>query len=349
MKKLYLISIFIVAFSFPDTLFSLDVKNLIVLVKYKAQPSQEEKALEALNQLIEQVKREPNYVKIVIHVDPADRSNILLYEEWSDEEYYKGSHMNTPHLKKFIIDSKDFLAGPPEISFWKQSGSQAQDVLFQLYRDSASLARDATPIVADFNNRVKRIRPELAFNVGFLVYTTPGMVYYAPKSKNVVTSLYHELPEEHKTFFNTYSDNEEDAKQFFAIFFNGFYIAHELGHGLVSAFEFSDPKAMYWEEFEANLIAMNYWSSVGKTAELEKCYQFAKAFLAKVPDPVPNDAEDRIAWFNENYWELGPQPEKYGYFQLSQFVDIYENHNRIHIDEYLEIYISQLEERAKKK
>jgi len=230
-----------------------------------------------------------------------------------------------------------------------QIGSTGQEVLFKLYGDSASLARDGAPMVADFNNRVNRIRPELAFDVGFLVYTTPAMVYYAPKSKKVVTSLYHQLPEEHKTFFNSYSDNEEDAKQFFAVFFNGFYIAHELGHGLVAAYGLSDMKAMYYEEFEVNLIAMNYWSSVGKTAELEKCYQFAKAFLAKVPDPVPNGTENRIAWFNENYWELGPLPEKYGYFQFSQFVDIYENHDRVNIDQYLEIYIRQLEDRAKQK
>jgi hypothetical protein len=118
------------------------------------------------------------------------------------------------------------------LSSTAQSGSSTHDVLFKLYSDSVSLSRDATPIVTDFNNRVNRIRPDLDFNVGFVVYTTPGMVYYAPKSKNVVTSLYHELPEEHKTFFTTYSDNEEDAKQFFALFFNGFYIAHELGHGL---------------------------------------------------------------------------------------------------------------------
>lgn len=228
-----------------------------------------------------------------------------------------------------------------------QSGSPAGETLFRLYADSASLSSDATPMVADFKERVNRIRPGLAFDVGFVVYTTPAMVYYAPKSKNVVTSLYHELPDEHKAFFNTYSDNAEAAKEFFAVFFNGFYIAHELGHGLVAAYGLSDPKAMYREELEVNLIAMNYWHSVGKTAELEKCYQFAKAFLGKVPDPVPSDATDRIAWFNGHYWELGPQPEKYGYFQFSQFVDIYENHPRVQIDEYLKNYIVQLEERKK--
>lgn len=230
-----------------------------------------------------------------------------------------------------------------------QQVTQAYNNLFTLFADSASLARDAKPMVADFNERVNRIRPGLGFNVGFVVYTTPGMVYYAPKSKNVVTSLYHQLPDEHKAFFSTYSDSEDDARQFFAAFFNGFYIAHELGHGLVAAYGLSDPKAMYGEEFDVNMIAMNYWHSVGKKAGLEKCYRYAKAFLAKVPDPIPSGVEDRIAWFNEHYWELGPQPEKYGYFQMSQFVDIYENHPRVPIDEYLETYISQLEERAKMK
>lgn len=105
---------------------------------------------------------------------------------------------------------------------------------------------------------------------------------------------------------------------------------------------------MYGEEFEVNLNAMNYWSSVGKTTGLEKCCQFARAFLT-IPDPVPEDVVDRTAWFNQHDWELGPRPEKYGYFQFSQFVDIYENHDRIPIDEYLKIYISQPEERAKKR
>jgi len=34
---------------------------------------------------------------------------------------------------------------------------------------------------------------------------------------------------------------------------------------------------------------------------------------------------------------------------MSQFVEIYENHDRIEIDEYLEIYIRQLEELSNKK
>ena len=118
MKKINLLASFIIALIFlGNNLIAQD--NLIVLVKYKTQPAAETQALEALNNLIDQVKKEPNYVKIVMHVDPNDKTNILLYEEWSDEEYYKGDHMQTPHLQKFITNSRNFLAGPPDISFWR--------------------------------------------------------------------------------------------------------------------------------------------------------------------------------------------------------------------------------------
>mgnify|MGYP000051508570 CR=1 FL=1 len=93
--------------------------NLIVLVKYKTQPSKSKEAIASLTKLLDEVKKEPSYIKITVHVDPKDNSNILLYEKWSDENYYNGDHMKTVHLQSFMQDSRAFLAGPPEISQWK--------------------------------------------------------------------------------------------------------------------------------------------------------------------------------------------------------------------------------------
>lgn len=101
--------------------------NLTVLVKYKSQPEKQAEVLTALNALILEVKKEPHFVYIKMFVDPADKTNILLYEEWSDEVYYKGDHMNTTHLQKFIGDSRNFLAGPPEISFWMLNSNYTVD------------------------------------------------------------------------------------------------------------------------------------------------------------------------------------------------------------------------------
>lgn len=101
---------------------TLDVENsqnLIVLVKYKTLPSMSEDAIAGLTKLIEAVKKEPDFVNITLHIDPKDDSNILLYEEWSNEAYYNGDHMNTNHLQSFMEDSRAYLAGPPEISQWR--------------------------------------------------------------------------------------------------------------------------------------------------------------------------------------------------------------------------------------
>lgn len=96
-----------------------DYNNLYVMVKYKSQPEKQNEALSALSSLILEVKKEPNFVNIKVFVDPEDKTNILLFEEWSDEAYYKGEHMKTPHLQQFMGDSRNFLAGPPDISLWK--------------------------------------------------------------------------------------------------------------------------------------------------------------------------------------------------------------------------------------
>jgi quinol monooxygenase YgiN len=96
-----------------------DSKTIVVLVKYKSQPSKENESISALTKLIEEVKKEPHFESITLHVDPKDKSTILLYEKWSDETYFTTKHMQTTHLQNFIADSKNFLVGPPEISFWK--------------------------------------------------------------------------------------------------------------------------------------------------------------------------------------------------------------------------------------
>ncbi|HEY0668747.1 MAG TPA: antibiotic biosynthesis monooxygenase family protein, partial [Sphingobacteriaceae bacterium] len=76
-------------------------ENLVVLVQYKTLPNKSIDAVTGLKNLIEEVKKEDHFIKIKLHVDQTDNSNILLYEEWDDEQYYKNQHMKTAHLKKF--------------------------------------------------------------------------------------------------------------------------------------------------------------------------------------------------------------------------------------------------------
>src|SRR6056297_231542 len=94
-------------------------QNTIVLLKFKTQPEKSAKTISELTKFIEKVKLEPNFIEIKLHVDSEDSTNILLYEVWSDETYYNTDHMQTDHIQEFMANSINFLAGPPEITFWK--------------------------------------------------------------------------------------------------------------------------------------------------------------------------------------------------------------------------------------
>ncbi len=94
-------------------------ENTIVLLKFQAQTDKGALAVSELTSLLEEVRKEPHFVSIKLHVDPDDNTNILLYEEWQDASYYNNEHMNTAHIKAFMANSSNFLTGPPEITFWK--------------------------------------------------------------------------------------------------------------------------------------------------------------------------------------------------------------------------------------
>ena len=94
-------------------------KTITVLLKFKAQPEKGERAVSEFVKLLDKVKKEPHFVAIKLHVDPEDNTNILLYETWGDQAYYTTEHMNTTHLQAFMEESKNFLTGPPDVSFWK--------------------------------------------------------------------------------------------------------------------------------------------------------------------------------------------------------------------------------------
>lgn len=93
---------------------------VMVLIKYKTQPGKEQTALVALRELISKVASEPYHINITIYADPHDATNILLFEQWESETYFKTDHSNTPHLQEFIASAMAFLAGPPELSFWRE-------------------------------------------------------------------------------------------------------------------------------------------------------------------------------------------------------------------------------------
>jgi len=200
----------------------------------------------------------------------------------------------------------------------------AQQKLFHTYTDSAKLVTDANELVTAFFAKVKQADASITKLPQAILNTQPYQVFYLSENNSVNLPLWSQINPDLQLFFSKLVHGDaNEGKKVFGLFFNGFYIAHELGH----AVQFSKEKNItnkYQEEFFANTLAILYWRESSNKKQLEKCYNYVNNILKALPDPVPvgENAED---YFNKNYEKLAKEPAKYAYFQFSLFKSIYED------------------------
>jgi quinol monooxygenase YgiN len=94
--------------------------EVTVVIRYEAKPGKADEAVRELTALINTVvKEEPACRGIWLHQDTGTPERLLLVEHWTSQEAYTGPHMQAPHLTAFVGRAFEFLAGPPEITFWR--------------------------------------------------------------------------------------------------------------------------------------------------------------------------------------------------------------------------------------
>ena len=220
--------------------------------------------------------------------------------------------------------------------------ANAQQKLFHQYTDSATLVNDANQVVADFWIKTNAIKAVNDTQPVAILNTRPFLIFYSPKANKVNLPIWRQVIPEQQKFFYTLAGDEKEGQKMFGLFFNGFYLAHELAHALQKAAGKNEPN-LYQNEYVANQIAMLYWRKVKRNKELEQCYRYAKKVVASLPSPVPK-GEDPIKYFNEHYAELGADPYKYGYYQFAQFVEVYEDKKLGNFDSFVKAFLSNANE-----
>ena len=96
------------------------MESVIVLIDYRAQPGKANFASVELAKLIAEVQsKESGCLGITLHQNRDEPERFLLVERWKDRATFEGPHMQTSHLQAFIANAMNFLAGPPEMSFWE--------------------------------------------------------------------------------------------------------------------------------------------------------------------------------------------------------------------------------------
>jgi len=201
---------------------------------------------------------------------------------------------------------------------------QAQTKWFFAFHDSSALVVEAAAIAKQFKTDVNRIDATLAVNPEVVLNTQPFLIFYSPKTNRVNLPLWQQLSDESRNFFLKMAGSEKGAEELFGLFFNGFYLAHELGHALQK--ELTQYKGVnnYDREYLANVIGMLWWRKQGRTQELEQCYTLAKKLMQQLQNPVP-PGQTAAQYFTQNYEAAGRNPFVYGYMQFGQFIQIYED------------------------
>lgn len=115
-----------------------------------------------------------------------------------------------------------------------------------------------------------------------------------------------EVIQTQKDFFTEVSGGEAEGKAVFGLFFNGFYLVHEIGHALSDAMGKKHDNA-YASEYNANVTGILYREKAGQNEKLKQCYQYAKKMLLTLKNPVPI-GEDYKTDITKHYDELSSDP-----------------------------------------
>lgn len=207
----------------------------------------------------------------------------------------------------------------------------AQKKWFTTYSDSIALVKDANAITKSFTKDIKKCNKNVAYNIKTVLHTTPYLIYFYKDAANI--PLWEQVIPEQKHFFYEIAGSEAEGKKFFGLFFNGFYLPHELGH----AYEYvvkGETIGSYKGEYFANTVAILWWKKHHREKELKECYEAAKKMWAKLPNPVPEGSTIE-EYFSKNYEEASANPYVYGYMQFKQFIEIYEDKNLPDFDTFI--------------
>ncbi|WP_374166485.1 hypothetical protein [Arcticibacter sp. MXS-1] len=216
--------------------------------------------------------------------------------------------------------------------------SSAQNKWFEVYTDSTLIIKDGNRLTEDLQKKISKIDKKVDLKDPRSKYNLWGP-YYSPEQNTVNLSIWNLSPQWYKDFFIDIASGIEQGEKMFGLFFNGFYVPHELGHALQFAVE-NRAENEYDNEYTANIIGMLYWRKIGKEKELTECYEYAKKALLKMKNPIPEN-EDVKKYFTEHYSEFGQDPYKYGFIQFSQFVKVYEDNSLPDFDTYIKKFISK--------
>ena len=141
--------------------------------------------------------------------------------------------------------------------------ANAQNKWFETYTDSTLLTRDANEIIQQFALKIGQLNPDIKLNdIKAIKNTTPYLIFIN-NSVTVNLPFWEEMIPQQKEFFTEMGGGISEGKEIFGLFFNGFYLVHELGHSFFTNTGKEYDNA-YDGEYDANIVGILYWKIAGE-------------------------------------------------------------------------------------
>jgi hypothetical protein len=216
----------------------------------------------------------------------------------------------------------------------------AQKKLFNLYADSAKLIAASDEITSSFFLKIRQVEVSYRQAPKAVLNMQSYLVFYEPDNNTIEMPLWAKLsPTVQSFFYKAVGGDEKAAKKIFGSFFNGFYIAQQLGNAVLFANE-KGTTNKYRGDYFANTLAILFLRESVYKKQLDQCYSDVNSLMKILPDPVPAGeyAED---YYQKNYIKISKDPAAYLYFQCSQFKKIYEDKSLPVFERYLKNYLAR--------
>jgi (4S)-4-hydroxy-5-phosphonooxypentane-2,3-dione isomerase len=90
----------------------------VLVVHLKVKPETVDAFMSRLSENAKNARKEPGCKQFDVLVDPNERTKVLLYEVYNDEQAFE-AHQQTPHFKKYFAEALPLLASR-ERTVWKR-------------------------------------------------------------------------------------------------------------------------------------------------------------------------------------------------------------------------------------
>lgn len=90
-----------------------------IVARIKAKPASEQRVREELAKLPVPTREEKGCIDDYMHESVDDPALFLFYENWTTEDDWR-THLESPHIQRWINVSDQLLAEPMDVTIWKR-------------------------------------------------------------------------------------------------------------------------------------------------------------------------------------------------------------------------------------